>query len=888
MQSARDEGFRLAMVARDLERDTIQIQQWFSDISATRGQDGLNDGLDEADKAYASLRDGLVQVREYFQRVGDEAGLATVAQLSTRAEAYHAMGRRMAQAYMEQGPAGGNPLMPEFDATAVALNDMLQPFLASMIQSAHDNLGAVAQRAHALQFGLVFSTVAALLLSLLVGWLAARSITIPIARIGAGLRRMSDGDLTRPLDWPPHRDQISAVASDVNRLGQSLVETIRAINMQSGSIGGFVEELVKLRGSLSKDADDMIAISHDVASQNGKLNEELETIHDSVTQSSRNTEQFAHSAQAVAEAVNTIAAASEQANQNVSTMAAAAEQMTANVSEVHGSLGQVNRSVGLVSTSVGELSDAARQVRIQCGNAATESRRANDQAHEAAQVMDRLQDATHEIGKVVELINAIAEQTNMLALNASIEAAGAGDTGKGFAVVANEVKALARQTAEATAGIADQMENIRRNGEESSRSAKRIAELIRRIDDANQDITIAVEGQSISLGAINRAISEVDEATTVVTRSAAELNEAAGEVARAAAEAAQGTAEIARSSSQAAHASSEMDRLGADTLALTRNALGAVEVTREASRQVKERNDDLGRVITYLRGQINHFRSLGEVAASITQEMFQAQSALDIGPEPFAIRRMKQVHLVLLGTLERAVKGAVQLGEEDIRNHEACDLGKWLFGPGKEIFQGKPLYEKLVQVHRMIHETALDVVREVNARQVSAAEASMVYFRHLRDTLFELLNQLYLGQEHDLSGAQAVLVWEKSGLALGIPEVDADHRRLVDLVNAIAAKECESTQDYDRKALQQLQNFVHTHFPREERMLESLGYPRLQEHKEIHAGFVLQLEKIARRMETERQPICAEISRFLQSWLTEHILKVDADYVPLVQKADMR
>ncbi|MBF0213818.1 MAG: hypothetical protein HQM00_09700, partial [Magnetococcales bacterium] len=88
-------------------------------------------------------------------------------------------------------------------------------------------------------------------------------------------------------------------------------------------------------------------------------------------------------------------------------------------------------------------------VRAHCRATNTESLELIRDSENDWEVLERLTVSARAIGSVVELINHIAEQTNMLALNASIEAAGAGDAGKGFAVVANEVKALARKTAEA-------------------------------------------------------------------------------------------------------------------------------------------------------------------------------------------------------------------------------------------------------------------------------------------------------------------------------------------------------------------------------------------------------------------------------------------------------
>jgi methyl-accepting chemotaxis protein len=114
---------------------------------------------------------------------------------------------------------------------------------------------------------------------------------------------------------------------------------------------------------------------------------------------------------------------------------------------------------------------------------------------------------------VVKLINDLSEQTSLLALNAAIEAARAGDAGRGFAVVADEVKKLATHTAEATAGIGEQVRTIQQVSEESVESLQTVVQAIHRIRDNATTVSAAVEEQT---GVVKQIAGNVRDAATRV------------------------------------------------------------------------------------------------------------------------------------------------------------------------------------------------------------------------------------------------------------------------------------------------------------------------------------------------------------------------------------
>ncbi|MCG8356076.1 MAG: methyl-accepting chemotaxis protein, partial [Kiloniellales bacterium] len=144
--------------------------------------------------------------------------------------------------------------------------------------------------------------------------------------------------------------------------------------------------------------------------------------------------------------------------------------------------------------------------------------------------------AAQKIGDVVNLIQDIAEQTNLLALNATIEAARAGEAGKGFAVVASEVKMLANQTAKATEEIAQQVEGMQSATGGTVESIEKIGAVIARISDNANSIAAAIEEQTISTQEISKNVQEAASGTQEVASNITGVREAAEQTGAAASE----------------------------------------------------------------------------------------------------------------------------------------------------------------------------------------------------------------------------------------------------------------------------------------------------------------------------------------------------------------
>ncbi len=229
----------------------------------------------------------------------------------------------------------------------------------------------------------------------------------------------------------------------------------------------------------------------------------------------------------ITETAQTLGVSSEELSAISQQMATNAEETAAQTSVVSAASEQVSRNLTVVATSSEEMLASIREIAKSANEAAKMAKEAVNVADVTNQTVQRLGDASTEIGNVVKVITSIAEQTNLLALNATIEAARAGEAGKGFAVVANEVKELAKETAQATEDISRKIETVQGQTKESVEAIGRIVGMIRQIDDVSNTIASAVEEQTATTNEIGRNITEAARGADDIARNVSSVSEAA-------------------------------------------------------------------------------------------------------------------------------------------------------------------------------------------------------------------------------------------------------------------------------------------------------------------------------------------------------------------------
>lgn len=193
-------------------------------------------------------------------------------------------------------------------------------------------------------------------------------------------------------------------------------------------------------------------------------------------------------------------------------------EYTGNINELST---QSAEDMNMLASSMNDMTTAANEISNSVAATAAKVADVREEAASASDTIARLAESSGRIGDIIQVINNIASQTNLLALNATIEAARAGEAGKGFAVVANEVKELARQTAEATTEITGMVETIQKETGGAVGAVNLIADKIEEVNDLSNTIASATEEQTATISEINfnieRATGAVQDVSSRIT-----------------------------------------------------------------------------------------------------------------------------------------------------------------------------------------------------------------------------------------------------------------------------------------------------------------------------------------------------------------------------------
>ncbi|MFW6260638.1 MAG: bacteriohemerythrin [Spirochaetota bacterium] len=579
-----------------------------------------------------------------------------------------------------------------------------------------------------------------------------------------------------------------------------------------------------------------------------------ETVLDSEASSRKLAAQIGDTLAGIARIASEGTGAHERAialSEQVAQGATATEEIQASVESLVRHIGNQNSLVDQSAAAVEEMSanidsvaGVARAKRDAALRLAELTERGSQTVGETERLIDEVSESVERVTGMIGIINTIAAQTNLLAMNAAIEAAHAGSYGRGFAVVAAEIRSLAETTGKNAGDIKRTLSELSTSMDDARSAGGRTGESFRSIRDEAQSVSAAFSEITTSTEELATGSTEIVNATEQLRNIAAETGTSADEMRIAAAEV---TSILTTTRETSIDTSQAMESIGAAAREVS-------SATRRVSALSAENNDRIGELLALLDPQA-------------------------VGTDDGARHRLRIANLVLehmgwLGDVRAAIDGdeADALGLTDARS---CALGAWLADAASGTIDDPQVLDRLRNAHERLHAAG---ERAVNLVRNGASTAAQI------ETEFTtVLDESRVVTEILSSYEESSVAWTPT-LSVGIDVFDEHHRRLFGLIDRLyRAMRAGSSREVLGPLFDELIDYTVYHFAAEERAFAEFAFEHADEHRSRHAELVEQAQALRADLDSGKPMVAVEVMQFLRDWVTGHIQREDSRYANLLR-----